>query len=484
MKNSNYSIYISLIYLTAVFVSCSEDNPNTVNSNPITTQSITINADDYRHEFIGGGVSIGLFLGHHYSMDATAQDQAIQLLAKDCNMKYYQDYIEIYPSDDPAYFDRRANYVKASKVYQPELEFSLVGNKFPANLMVDQVVGGETLKVLDTDDPLIYDKLADWWFQLFKVFHDRGVTTEILNVVNEPDLDKTFRQYHYGLNGNTREAVAQVFKQAVPKFLAMLNDPAINTSGMPVPLIMGPSTLSPAGCIDYMRFFKSNHPEAWDLIDIVATHQYGLGFREDLFELIISEAEGKPLYQSETHALKGDGLNFTSGSISRDLEAALSLARLFTTAVNNGTQSWFYFENNYPNVEVHRGGLLSIPWQAAEPIPYKHYYAFKQLTSAQPASSKVVTYTTTEGDDIDVIAFRKQGQNKVYVHLANYDFKEKELTLSLGGNMKITGYKVTTTDASNNETIEAPQTFNTEQDDIEVVFGHYSLTTLEIDIAN
>ena len=481
MKNLHKLVYIFLVIFS---ISCSEDDPNTADPDPIGSQTIIINADDYQHEFIGGGVSIGLFLGHHYSMDAMAQDQAIQLLAKDCNMKYYQDYIEIYPSDDPEYFDRRANYVKASKVYRPELEFSLVGNKFPANLMVDQVVGGETLKVLDTDDPLIYDKVADWWFQLFKGFHDRGVTTEIFNVVNEPDLDRTFRRYHYGLNGNTREAVAQVFKQAVPKFLAMLNNPAINTSGMPVPLIMGPSTLTPAGCIDYMRFFKNNHPDVWDLIDIVATHQYGLGAREDLFEIIISEADGKPLYQSETHALKGDGLNFGSALITRELEATLSLANLFTTAVNNGTQSWFYFENNYPNVEVHPGGLLSIPWQAQEPKPYKHYYAFKQLTSAQPASSNVVTYTTTERDDTDVIIFRKRGQNKLYAHYANYDFKEKELTLSISGNYKIAGYTMTTTDNSKNEAVETPLTFTTAQDFIELTIGAHSMNTLEIEIRN
>ena len=312
MKKTHIIFNFFLVVLIAI-TSCSDDKSAiekpVVPDPAVKAQKIVLNAEDYKQKFIGGGVSIGLFLGHHYSMNAIAQDKAIRLLAEDCNMKYFQDYIEIYPNDDPEYFDRRANYIKAAKKYQPNLEFSLVGNKFPKDLRHEIVVNGEKLNVLNTDDPEIYNRVANWYFKLFEGFYQRGVSVEILNVVNEPDLDKPFRKHDYGLNGDTKEAVARIFKYAVPKFKEMLNNPKINTLNMKVPLIMGPSTISPNGCIEYMQYFKTIHPDVWKNIDIIATHQYINGGKPELFNTIVTLAEGKTFYQSETHASKGDALN-------------------------------------------------------------------------------------------------------------------------------------------------------------------------------
>jgi hypothetical protein len=46
-------------------------------------QKITIEADKYLQEFEGGGVSIGLYLGHHFSMTQVNQDKALSLINKD-----------------------------------------------------------------------------------------------------------------------------------------------------------------------------------------------------------------------------------------------------------------------------------------------------------------------------------------------------------------------------------------------------------------
>ncbi len=479
-----------LFCLLSSLIGCSTDDPVEITTEEpeevvIETQKIILNTEDYKHQFIGGGVSIGLFLGHHYSMNEIAQDQAIQIIAKDCNMKYLQDYIQIYPSDDPPYFDRRANYIKAAISYRPEIQFSLVGNKFPDDLMHEIVVNGETLQALNTDDPEIYDRLANWFFQLFKGFHDRGVSTEILNVVNEPDLDRTFRKYHYGLDGNTKEAVANIFKYAVPKFKEMLNDPEINTTNMQIPLIMGPSTISPSGCIDYIRFFKSKHPDVWNQIDIVATHQYENGANPQLFRSIVNEAEGKAFYQSETHALKGDALDLVS--VDRPLEAALSLSNLFGTAVRNGVSSWFYFENNYPN-EFHPGGLIHIPWGASEPKPYKHYYAFKQLTSSQPDSSYVLGYENDYNSNSEITAFRKMGQDTLFINYSNYSAKTKEVSVIVNNGqekkLKISSYSITTTDEQNNGILVDSEEYQSALDSLTFSAGRYSINTLKISIVN
>ncbi|MEW4923858.1 hypothetical protein [Algibacter sp. 2305UL17-15] len=489
MKTKNMAITLLSFCLMAIMIGCGGDDPVTedepIKDDPVENAlKIVLKAEDYKHQFIGGGVSIGLFLGHHYSMNATAQDEAIRFIAEDCNMKYFQDYIEIYPVDNPEYFDRRADYVKAAKVYQPDLEFSLVGNKFPVDLMRDITVGSETLKALNTDDPEIYDKLANWWFQLFKGFQERGVSTEILNVVNEPDLDRTFRKHHYGLNGDTKEAVSRIFKLAVPKFKAMLADPLINTLNMKEPLIMGPSTISPNGCLDYMAYFKTNHPDVWADIDIIATHQYENGGKPELFKNIVNQAEGKPIYQSETHALKGDAINLDAIFASRDLKAALSLSNLFSTAVNNGVSSWFYFENNYPNEDVHPGGLLSIPWAAANPKPYKHYYAYRELTSAQPASSHVIGYDIESNTDSEIIAFRKKDENTVYAHYTNYSAKAKDISITVKGTsngiLKISGYTLISTDAVNNGKEIESKNLPTPEDSVTLTTEALSVSTIKI----
>ena len=481
------------LFLSAIaFTSCSSDDSFENNSdqtsglNPSNRQAVKVNVEDYKQQFVGGGTAIGLFLGHHYSMNTAAQDLAIQYMAQDLNMKYFQDYIEIYPEDDPPYYDRRANYVLAAKLYQPDLEFSLVGQKFPADLMVDKVVNGQTLQVLDTDDPNIYDRVAMWYFRLLKGFHDRGVTTEILNVVNEPDLDRTFRKHHYGLNGDTKEAVARIFEIAVPKFKALIDDPTINTTGMPQPLIMGPSSIIPAGCVEYIDYIKSNYPAAWNNIDIVATHQYENGARVDLFRNIQNIAEGKPIYQSETHALKGDGI--TVVNVPEPLEAALSLSNLFSTAVNNGVSSWFYFENNYPN-DFHPGGLMQIAWAAQEPIRYKHYFAFQQLTSLQPPNSRVVTSSSVQQDvNSDVIAFRKENDNEVYLTYSNYAPYQKFVTIILNGTsgdaLNIGSYQVTTTNANNDGALLEDEVLETSQQEIEIAVSGHSVNTIKLVMDN
>ena len=485
-------IRVFLFFLIFAFVSCSSDESLENSEDPTSDlgesnrPNVEINIEDYQHQFIGGGTSIGLFLGHHYSMNAASQDLAIQYMANDLNMKYFQDYIEIYPEDDPEYYDRRADYVLAAKQYKPDLEFSLVGQKFPNDLMVDKVINGQTLKVLDTDDPNIYDRVAMWYFRLLKGFHDRGVTTEILNVVNEPDLDRTFRKHHYGLNGDTKEAVARIFEIAVPKFKALISDPTVNTTGMPQPLIMGPSSISPVGCIEYIQYIKTNYPDAWNNIDIVATHQYENGARVDLFRNIQNISEGKPIYQSETHALKGDGITVVNAP--RPLEAALSLSNLFTTAVNNGVSSWFYFENNYPN-DFHPGGLMQVSWGAQAPIRYKHYFVFQQLTSLQPPNSSVVTASSSKQDTTsDVIAFRKENENDVYLTYTNYAPFQKFVSVTLkntsGNALDIKSYQVTSTNADDNAALLEDENLNTPQQKIEVIVSGHSVNTIKLKIDN
>ena len=457
----------------------------------LPAQEITVFTDDYKHQFEGAGVSIGLFLGHHYSMPQSGQEEAIRLINKDLNMQYLQDYIGIYPSDDPAYFDRRANYIKAAKVYNENIQVSMVGNIFPDDLRTDAVVNGKTYRVLDTDDPEIYDRLALWYYSLLEGFKERGVDVDILNVVNEPDLNacnNQFRTYHYGLNGDTKKGVAMIFKEAVPKLRALIDDASANELGVKMPLIMGPSTISPKGCLDYIEYFKNNYPSVWEMIDIVATHQYIDGHRADLMGEIQSQLEGKAFHQSETHASRNPNQADDLGSlpIEEDHRTGLSLSRIFSVAVNNGVSAWYYFENNYPDA-FHPGGLIQVAWGAQAPVPYKHYYVFQQLTTTQPANAFVLNHETDGFNKTDVLVFREQDEDTLYLHLGNYfsvNVSHKITLNSLLGDQTMTSIAASVTDADRNNEAYLDTLFTSPQEEYSFKAPPYSVSTLKISLGS
>jgi hypothetical protein len=444
------------------------------------TQSLAVKADRHLQVFEGAGISAGLYLGHHYSMPSVAaKDSAVKFIANDLNMRYLQDYIDRYPADDPAYFDRRADYIKAAKAYRADIKVSQVGNKFPAALMIDSVIGGVSRKCLNTNDPDIYDKVADWYFLLFKAFKERGVEIDILNVVNEPDFDKV---YYYGPNGNTQQNVALIFERAVGKFLQMLANPSINTLQIKVPDIMGPSTISPQGCVDYIRYFKTNYPAVWNMIDIVAYHQYVNGVNAGALATVKSEAGNKPVFQSEMHTNRGDNLGTLP--ITDEVRGCISLASLFGNALRTGCNSWFYFQTNYPNLYT-PAGLLSIPWEAPAPVRYKHYYAFQQLTSTQPINSNVLEHLKTSLPTVDVVCLRKLNTDSVYVNASNLSGTAITMTVSvqsLTGNYGIKKYQLRTTNEASNNQPEPVHEFANPVTDFAVTLSPYSVNTITIAI--
>ena len=399
-----------------------------------------------------------------------------------------------------SYFDRRADYVKAARAYRPEIQFSLATNQFPTALRQDTTINGNPYKILDTEDPEIYAKLADWYFGLFQAFDRRGAPVDILNVVNEPDLDVCppnqplqCRPYHYGYGRNPQKGTAEIFARAVPLFKAKFADPAQNPTGMEVPVIMGPSTFAPGGtgssftgggALGFVRYYKENRPEAWDQIDWVATHQYQNGVRGDLFQALQAEAGDKPIVQSETHASK----DFGPPTLADPVRTSLSLAQLFGAAVNFGTRSWWYFNTIYPN-DYTPAGLMQVPNQAnapspdASPVPYKQYYAFRQLTSAQPLGSDVLDYTASAGRRADVVAFREAGEDTVYVTVTNTEAGPKSVALDAegaAGARALTRYTIRTTDATHDDEVTADVALAAGTTTISVDLAPYSVNTFTV----
>lgn len=445
----------------------------------LLSQSITIHADSYKQPFEGAGTSIGLYIGHHFSMNEANQDQAIRLINKDLNMVYLQDYQKFYPSRNPEYFDKRANYFQAAKAYRPESQVSLVFNNFPENLRTEIEVDGSTKMVLDVDREGIYDSLALWYFEVLVGFRERGIDVAIMNMVNEPDFNK---KHHYGY-GDPKLGVSMILKEAVPKLKAMLADPSVNTMGIEMPQVMAPSTLATTACLNYVNYFIENEPEAWEQVDIVATHQYGGGLNEGKIKSIYEKLDGRRFMQSEQHADHSDNLKL-GNVVERPHRACLGLSALFNSAVNNGVDAWFYFVNNYPQ-EYHPGGLIRVPW-GGSPTPYKHYYAFQQITSTQPMNTFVMEHDISSGiDSREVSVFRKEGEDTLYVHVSNFEGYARSVIINVDSIEKAYGIarvEITATDASLNNAPVLTGTFPNSLDRYVLRMGPYSINTLKIAI--
>ena len=448
-------------------------------------QSVTVFADRQEQRFDGAGVSFGLYLGHHYSLPAAGQDEAVRLIAQGLSLTYLQDYPDRYPADDPDYFSRRIQYLKAARVYRPGIQMSLVGNKFPDALRTTITVNNKQYRVLDVSDPLIYDRLAAWYFAMVQAYADQGETVEILNVVNEPDLNvcaNVCRPYEYGYGNDTKRAVAEIFAQAVPRFKALFADPAVNTRGLRVPRIMGPSAFSPDGALAYIRYFKTERPDAWAQIDVVSTHQYSNGARGDLMEAIRTEADGRAFIQSETHAAKTNNATDNLGGLPIDEQhrTMLSLARIFGAAINKGVDSWWYFETNYPG-PFDPPGLLATPFNGAGPTPYRHYFTFRQITSTQPDSSFVVETTNTTSFRANAWAFRPAGRDTIFVTYTNTTGATQNVSFDVQtatGARPLTRYALHVSDATRSDAVVEDVAIPAGTTALTLPLGPYSVNTL------
>ena len=210
----------------------------------------------------------------------------------------------------------------------------------------------------------------------------------------------------------------------------MLADPSINNTNIKLPLVMAPSNLSTASCLDYVLYYRNNHPNAWAQIDIVALHQYGEGYNGAIINAIRNLLDGRQFYQSEMYADYSDNLNI-GNAIERPHRTSLDLSGLFNTAMNNGVEAWFYFENNYPQV-FHPGGLIRVAW-GGTPTPYKHFYSFKQITSRQPSNTHVLNQRLTGFNKSEVTSFRKKDGDSIYVNISNFESTSKQVTINIEG---------------------------------------------------
>lgn len=442
----------------------------------LNAQSITVDVDDYQHVYEGGGASIGLYTGHHWSLSKAERDKVYKKLFTDCNMPYVQRYFGPLPSKDNSKYVSTINYVNEAREFNAGIKVSAVMSSIPEEYQTSKTVNGEEKMVLDINMPGVYDSLAYWYLEVMQYMHDGDADIDIFNLVNEPDFNKP---YLFGYESN-KKGVALIAQNVIPKLKELLADPISNPDGMVCPQICAPSTLSPYACLNYIKEWRTNYPLAWEQIDIVGTHQYAGGSgQQEVYDNINALLDGRGFMQTEQHTNRGDDIG--DPPITKEHRGVISLGQVFTASVNGGVQSWWYFQTNYPQ-DYHSGGLIRIPW-AGTPEYWLTYYAFKQLHNAQPANSNIIGRTVSNVTDTYTLALRKKHSDKATVHVTNKAGENKNTTLKLNGAHQTYGIKEIKTwktdDKSRMELISTIS-FPSSVKEYKVSVDKYSLTSFEI----
>ncbi len=388
--------------------------------------SVFVNINDYKQQYIGSGGSFGLYLGNFLSMPEESRMKAMRMLAEDIHLNFVKYYVGDYPYAEPERYDNIATFVRYAKRFNPNVKVQICANNLPDHLekggATDKNKKGEHNPNIEG----IMDSIANYYFQVLQGLHDRGVAVEELDLINEEGLSSD---------------EVDLFDIAVDKLEEILADPDKNPDNLKRPLIVGPSSWSVKTALKFIEEFKNKRRNAWDNLDIVSTHGYQKGTYEN-YKAVFDAAEGKPFYNNEQTGKiqddEGTGVSaiddlarqFVQGE-EPDHVCDVSIAMRMSDVINAGGNSFFIFQLN--NSSGNRAALIRTTKSG---IVEKSlvYDGFKQISSTQPDSSHRVSRMTNGLDNMRVVTFRKKGEDTVYVHATNVWGNNEPFNITLSSN--------------------------------------------------
>ncbi len=403
---------------------------------------IILNAEEYHQVFIGIGGSVS-FYNQYFSLSETDREAVLRLLAVDLNLKFAKNYVGDVPANDPSEFENSSTYWADLKRHNPNINFQLTVNNLPDHLEGDGEGHDPTIEG-------VLDSIANYYFKALEYYHNEGLSVLQLDVLNERGLS---------------EKTTDLFDIGIDKLREIINDPAKNPNGVPMPQVCGPSTWSAASPPKWIEDWKQNRPNAWNNVDVVTTHGYQQGTFEN-YKAIFEVAEGKPFYNNEQTGKiqddEGTGPNavddlarqFVQGE-EPDHIGDVSIAMRMSDVINAGGNAFFPFRltnsngNNAALVGT-RNGVYT---------PSKIYYGVKHISSVQPDSSYRVGNTSMLTDDYRIVTFRKPGEDTVYVHVTNVWPETQPVKIAVGDGSKAFGIKSVVAWTSN-ETLEFEEVRN------------------------
>lgn len=377
--------------------------PQTITGLEFESPHVIAEPNDYFQMFIGTGGSVSYY-NKYAELSEDEKAKALQWIAGDINLKFAKNYIDNYPEDDPDEFEPSAEFWNDIKSVNPHVNFQLCVNNLPNRYRLEN---GDHYDPAYTN---ILDSLADYYFKSIEYYHNAGVTVDQLDLLNEQGYDDKY---------------LDLFGEGVDKLRAIIDDPEKNPSGVPMPLIVGPSTWSTKSPWDkWLPAFKADG-HAWENLDIVSTHGYENGTLAN-YQAVAQAAEGKPFYNNEqTGKIQSD--EGTGGDAVDDLARQwesgeepeyigdVSMAMRMSDLINGGGNSFFVFRVN--NDKGNNAALVGM--NNGEAFKSKIYEGARHISSVQPDSSYRVRRTAFQADKYRVVTMRKPGEDTLYVHVTN-----------------------------------------------------------------
>ncbi len=437
--------------------------------------SVEVNVGFAHQEFIGGGVSFGLYGGHYFSMSRANQLEVARMLGEECKLQFFKTYLGDYPSANSGKVDNFMNAAKDLRLYNPDLKIQVCLNDLPNVLEVGGDTDDNVKGVYDENIPDILDKVADYYFQILKYMHDNDVTVDEFDVVNERGLD--FR---------TRK----LFGPVVTRLKELIDDPTINTTGVPQPQIVGPSTWSATGPLKWIQDFQADYPESWDNIDIVSTHGYQNGNLAN-YRTVYDVAAGKPFYNNEQTGKiqddEGTGANAIDdlarqfvGGEEPEYVSDVSIAMRMSDVINAGGNAFFVFQSNNPS--GNNAALVKTPWNGS-PGKSRIYDGARHLIGTQPTHTQRVFHNKRNLDEVRIVTTRKKGEDTVFVHLTNVWGNAHEVYITCtdqGKQLQFTGVKAWVSDEQHDYEVVMDEQFTNPESSMVFEVGPHSVNTIKI----
>lgn len=400
---------------------------------PVTSsaQQISVNPDNYQQALRGTGGAEGKNPGHYNTQISSIQrDTARNWLTRDLPFLTYRSYQGgKSPYNEQAEWQRFIDMYLDLKSADPNIEFHLV--------MMQTAKAYETQLAQGNVPDSVFDAIGDIYFEALEYLKINGVTAAGLELLNEPGGQSVISTF------------APLFGKPIDRLRNTINSPA-NVNNVPMPKIIGPSTFGTGQLVNWVNEMKANHQAAWNNIDILSTHNYGLGTVTANYSDANSKKEGRPFILNESTGKAQEDDVLTAGEAG-DFTGALVVGYKLCAALNGGIEEYYAFQatgknNNVPLVSIFQEGTN---WEIARP---SQHWTYRHFMSLPPANARVVTYTGF-GYDANYLwtaSLRKEGQDTVYVNVINLRNRAETLTLDMGSNYGIAAMKHLVSDTTGN----------------------------------
>ena len=432
-------------------------------------QDVWIRTEAYGQEFLGVGGTADGWVHTWNRQSEAAKQQAIKLIAEDLPLNW----IKHYPSGD---LSRTNEFRGIARFYNdiapvvPDVQIHVTVSNLPDELERKDSNGENIRGEIDDTLPNVYRRAGKYYFDILQAFHDAGLEVHELDLLNEPG----------GLGDALRKG--RLYTESVDHLRNLINDPNINTDRLRMPKIAGPSHWSVEGSLKWINEWKANLPRAIDNLDIVTTHGYRFGWSLNA-NRSLHNSLNLPFYNNEqTGRLQEDDPLTAAGfhADSPDFIFDLSIAGRIIQAIQGGADAFFIF--HIMNSSGDNSALIRTS-SSGNPEKSRIYTGFKQVTALQPKNARRLARATRGLSGSKVLAMRKQGDSKVYLHIANINSFSQRFNIHFSDNGTNAQYahsaRAWVIDANSEGALQFDQSFSAGRSTFTYTISPYSVTSFE-----